>query len=185
MIRSVIIIVILSVLVSGVVLSMDSKNEPEKQTEKRETSSLFDGINSDLAAYDSPLHNNIKDNQAFNLHRESPYAANHFEDFANIESYISDDDDEVESNEPDNDSAKKYMIKKSAPRRIFIGKRSDFFVNPNEFESSAEAEQNIKKRNLLLATRLLNRFNPNDKRNKHINRIFIGKRGDIKRIFIG
>jgi hypothetical protein len=59
----------------------------------------------------------------------------------------------------------KYIIKKSAPRRIFIGKR----YNADELE-----RQVIKYPNYFQA-----------KRNGNIHRIFIGKRGDIKRIFIG
>jgi len=56
----------------------------------------------------------------------------------------------------DNDYDGKIISKKSAPRRIFIGKRLSKTPASN-----------------------------GGKRNGQIHRIFIGKRGDIKRIFIG
>lgn len=73
--------------------------------------------------------------------------------------------------------------KKSAPRRIFIGKRA-FASLYEPAEESGEYEDMVKKnprRHLFLGKRSFK--NANGKR--HIQRIFIGKRGDIKRIFIG
>ncbi|RMZ98194.1 hypothetical protein BpHYR1_020696 [Brachionus plicatilis] len=62
-----------------------------------------------------------------------------------------------------------YLMKKSAPRRIFIGKRflPRFFSDKPNFRSFSPGLNDVfSKRN-------------------GIHRIFIGKRGDIKRIFIG
>jgi hypothetical protein len=62
-----------------------------------------------------------------------------------------------------------YMSKKAAPRRIFIGKRAY-----NGLDDLAEYQKRSRQNRYL-----------NGKRNGQIHRIFIGKRGDIKRIFIG
>jgi hypothetical protein len=69
----------------------------------------------------------------------------------------------VDDEELDNQEVK-YIIKKSAPRRIFIGKRYN----------ADDLERPVKYQNYFQG-----------KRNGNIHRIFIGKRGDIKRIFIG
>lgn len=82
-------------------------------------------------------------------------------------------DDELEEFSLENDLEKEssflneyesFMKKRSAPRRIFIGKR----LIPRYLMD----ERNLESLNDLIAKR-------------NINRIFIGKRGDIKRIFIG
>ena len=102
--------------------------------------------------------------------------------------YPSEYSNELSSNEVDNtESSLISLKKKSAPRRIFIGKRtlSSLFSNPEEEESaeyltSFNHDKKNPRRHLFLGKRSLN---ANGKR--HIQRIFIGKRGDIKRIFIG
>lgn len=90
-----------------------------------------------------------------------------------------------ELNEDDFDK-EKYFIRKSAPRRIFIGKRYQ-----DDYDELDRDYFNLDKKNarrhLFLGKRnqLQNPRGNQGKRNGQIHRIFIGKRGDIKRIFIG
>lgn len=106
------------------------------------------------------------------------------------------DDDEDDNDDLDEDeqqlSRVNYLVKKSsAPRRIFIGKRV-FFEDDNDnadddddadsYDESAIVDKKNARRHLYLGKR---RLQAGDKRSNQIHRIFIGKRGDIKRIFIG
>ena len=83
------------------------------------------------------------------------YLQNNPESLGDLANYVDDEDADAGYN---------YMIKKSAPRRIFIGKRySPFSSQEDELRDNYAAKRN------------------------NIHRIFIGKRfgHDIKRIFIG
>jgi hypothetical protein len=90
-------------------------------------------------------------------------------------------------NDSNNDELVRFVSKKSAPRRIFIGKR-DFITDYDPSEGSDAINYllhplSMSKRDNLRRLSLLNQGG--QKRNGQIHRIFIGKRGDIKRIFIG
>lgn len=97
---------------------------------------------------------------------------------------------EQSSNEDDDLLPAFYNLdKKSAPRRIFIGKRS--MSSPygnnldeedsNELLESYSMDKKNPRRHLFLGKRSFKKANGK----RHIQRIFIGKRGEIKRIFIG
>jgi hypothetical protein len=83
-----------------------------------------------------------------------------------------DDDTLINEYEVTDSDIGHYMSKKAAPRRIFIGKR-----NYNSLDDLAEYQKRESRHRQ-------NRY-LSGKRNGQIHRIFIGKRGDIKRIFIG
>jgi hypothetical protein len=83
-----------------------------------------------------------------------------------------DDEDDEEYEVSDADLGHYISKKATAPRRIFIGKR-----NYNSFDDYVDYQKRDSRSRQ-------NRY-LNGKRNGQIHRIFIGKRGDIKRIFIG
>ena len=78
-----------------------------------------------------------------------------------------------------------FIRKKSAPRRIFIGRRSlsSFDSDEDSSENVSGVDKKNPRRHLFLGKRTPSPTYSAAKR--HIQRIFIGKRGDIKRIFIG
>ncbi len=91
----------------------------------------------------------------------------------------------------DLDNLRLFLIrKKSAPRRIFIGRRSLSSFDSDE-ESNESSVSSLDKKNPRRHLFLGKRSSHHAKNaasaaaKRHIQRIFIGKRGDIKRIFIG
>lgn len=131
----------------------------------------------------SPLMDRAKSTNTVTENESGAENTRRYENFLNelvdAENGLADENDSESDSE--SDGGELYMSKKSAPRRIFIGKRHmptyDEFLNDYE---SGDA-----KRALYLSR--LNKYLNSGKRNgqQQIHRIFIGKRGDIKRIFIG
>lgn len=100
------------------------------------------------------------------------------------------DDFDEDLSTPDESSELDFerdRAKKSAPRRIFIGKRlSQTRPYSSEYESINELLNSLDKSQYRASKRQSAKVNDLfGKRNGQIHRIFIGKRGDIKRIFIG
>ncbi|CAF0872260.1 unnamed protein product [Brachionus calyciflorus] len=87
-----------------------------------------------------------------------------------LSNYYLDDDLHDENSLLADSRENKYLVKKSAPRRIFIGKR---FL-PSRISSDNRA-----------LSKMPGRISDIFGKRNGIHRIFIGKRGDIKRIFIG
>ena len=89
------------------------------------------------------------------------------------------DEDDLNSGE-ESDLERSLLIKRQQPRRLFIGRQ----LSNDDGSDSNEYFSNVDKKNARRHLFLGKRANRYGKRSG-IHRAFLGKRGDLKRIFIG
>ena len=138
----------------------------------KRTLTLFVFVTLVCCAKMNPISNSNADNSQSDMANDLTQNINKevLETLVALANEVAYEDENGVENDDDLADNDHFLMSKKAPRRIFIGKKRNY---DEEYPEKRQASGNR------------NKYYYGGKRNGQIHRIFIGKRGDIKRIFIG